>query len=98
MQTGKVKHYNNEKGYGFIKSGEEEYFFHISGLKNWAVGTSPEKDQEVSFKVVDGDRGPKAIEVTLLDGATAEAEAEVSNVVDFPAVDSEEDMDMEEAA
>lgn len=96
MQTGKVKHYNNEKGYGFIKSGEEEYFFHISGLKNWAPGMFPEKDQEVSFKVVDGDRGPKAIEVTLLDGA-AEGAVEGEESVDFPqAVDSEEDM--EEAA
>lgn len=95
MQTGKVKHYNNEKGYGFIKSetGEEEFFFHISGLKNWAPGTAPEKDDKVSFKVVDGDRGPKAIEVAKLDEGASEEE--VANVTDFP--QTEEDMDMEEA-
>jgi CspA family cold shock protein len=98
MQTGKVKHYNNEKGYGFIKSenGEEEFFFHISGLKNWAIGTSPEKDDKVSFKVVDGDRGPKAIEVAKLDEAASEEE--VANVTAFPQVEGADDMDMEEAA
>ena len=34
MNTGKVKFFNESKGYGFIKDVEsdEEYFVHVSGL------------------------------------------------------------------
>ncbi len=102
MQQGKVKHYNLEKGYGFIKADDgKEVFFHITGLdKSWGQ-TVPDKDMTVTFEVVDGDRGPKAINVTLA-GATADTEAvegeEATNVVDFPVTEDSEDMDMEEAA
>lgn len=57
---GKVKFFNRTKGFGFI-SGEnnKEYFVHESGIKQ---GTIDEND-EVTFDVEEGDRGPKAVNV-----------------------------------
>lgn len=60
---GKVKFFNRNKGFGFIV-GEDgnEYFVHFTGIKGEA--TLNEND-EVNFDVVEGDRGPKADNVTL---------------------------------
>jgi len=57
---GKVKFFNNEKGFGFI-AGEDgkEYFAHESGIKQGTIN----EDDEVSFDVEEGDRGPKAINI-----------------------------------
>lgn len=57
---GTVKFFNNEKRYGFITpdDGGEDYFVHASGVD----GTIKEDDQ-VTFEVEEGDRGPKAINV-----------------------------------
>ena len=56
---GKVKFFNNTKGFGFI-TGEDnkEYFVHESGVKQ-----SIDKDDEVTFDVEQGDKGPKAVNV-----------------------------------
>jgi CspA family cold shock protein len=58
---GKVKFFNGTKGFGFI-AGEDgkEYFVHKSGL---AEGTILNENDEVTFEVVEGDRGPKAEKV-----------------------------------
>jgi len=65
MQTGKVKFYNRSKRYGFI-SGEDgnDYFFHESGLTE---GIYVQDGDKVEFKVVDGDRGKKAVEISIID-------------------------------
>ena len=57
---GKVKFFNSEKGFGFI-AGEDnkEYFVHSSGIEE---GQLSEED-EVTFEVEEGDRGPKAVKV-----------------------------------
>ena len=61
MQQGTVKFFNNVKNFGFIAGDDgKEYFVHSSGLKE---GTSITEGDKVSFKVVEGDRGPKAEEV-----------------------------------
>ena len=64
MVEGTVKFFNSMKHFGFI-AGEDgkEYFVHSSGLKE---GISITEGDKVSFKVVDGDRGPKAEEVEKL--------------------------------
>ena len=64
MTEGTVKFFNEMKHFGFI-AGEDgkEYFVHASGLKS---GTSIREGDKVSFKVVDGDKGPKAEEVEKL--------------------------------
>lgn len=61
MTNGVVKFFNNVKRFGFI-SGEDgkEYFVHETGLKE---GTMIKEGDKVSFKVVEGDKGPKAEEV-----------------------------------
>ena len=62
---GTVKFFNVEKGFGFIKSSEDEkeYFVHISELKGCEKLNDEDK---VTFEVVDGKRGPMAGSVTLL--------------------------------
>ena len=57
---GKVKFFNRTKGFGFI-AGEDnkEYFVHESGIKKGPI----DENDEVSFDVEEGDRGPKAVNV-----------------------------------
>ena len=57
---GTVKFFNREKRFGFI-AGEDnkEYFVHESGIKEGSIG----ENDEVSFDVEEGDKGPKAVNV-----------------------------------
>ena len=58
---GKVKFFNEGKGFGFIAADDgKEYFVHISGLKE---GLSLAEGDAVTFDVEEGDRGPKAVNV-----------------------------------
>lgn len=58
---GKVKFFNQMKGFGFITGDDgKEYFVHQSGL---AEGTELNENDEVTFEVVQGDRGEKAEKV-----------------------------------
>jgi cold shock protein len=62
MSTGKVKFFNESKGFGFIKEdgSSKEYFVHISGL----VDEVREND-EVTFDLKEGKKGLNAINVKL---------------------------------
>ena len=65
MQTGKVKFYNREKRYGFITGDDGvDYFFHQSMLTD---DVQVRDEDKVEFKVVDGDRGKQASDVSLVD-------------------------------
>ena len=65
MQTGKVKFYNREKRYGFITGDDGvDYFFHQSMLNE---DVQVRDEDKVEFKVVDGDRGKQASDVSLVD-------------------------------
>ncbi len=59
---GKVKFFNESKGFGFIISEDgKEYFVHSTGL----VGTSSlSKDEAINFEIEQGEKGPKAVKVT----------------------------------
>ena len=73
---GTVKFFNNGKGFGFI-AGEDgkEYFVHMTDLNE---GVQLHDTDAVTFDVGEGDRGPKAINVSKGD-ASEEAPAEDSN-------------------
>lgn len=62
MSTGKVKFFNESKGYGFIKENgsNKEYFVHISGLVD-----KVKQDDQVSFELKEGKKGLNAISVKL---------------------------------
>jgi len=63
---GTVKWFNNQKGYGFIsdESGND-VFVHYSGLSMDGF-KSLEEGQEVEFEVVNGAKGPQAVNVVRL--------------------------------
>lgn len=57
---GKVKWFNAEKGFGFIESNEGgDVFVHFSAIQGEGFKTLDE-GQEVTFDVVQGNRGPQA--------------------------------------
>ncbi|USN45205.1 MAG: cold shock domain-containing protein [Candidatus Woesearchaeota archaeon] len=63
---GKVKFFDQTKGFGFIVSDDgKEYFVHQTGLE---PGVSLNENDVVTFDVVDGDRGPKADHVKKATG------------------------------
>jgi len=67
METGTVKWFNPRKGFGFItKSDDEEIFIHYSNIISDDDGfkTLYEND-EVSFDVEQGMKGPEAKNVTV---------------------------------
>lgn len=64
MQNGIVKWFNAEKGYGFIQQENgEDIFVHYSAIQEEGFKTL-EEGQEVSFEIVEGERGPQAANVT----------------------------------
>ncbi|MDG5470590.1 cold-shock protein CspD [Jeotgalibacillus sp. ET6] len=66
MQNGKVKWFNNEKGYGFLEiEGGEDVFVHFTAVQGDGY-KSLEEGQEVSFDIVEGNRGPQAANVVKL--------------------------------
>ena len=66
MQNGKVKWFNNEKGFGFIEvEGGDDVFVHFTAIQGEGY-KSLEEGQEVSFEIVDGNRGPQAANVVKL--------------------------------
>ena len=63
MNTGKVKWFNAEKGFGFIESSEgQDVFVHFSAIQTEGFKTL-EEGQEVTFEIVEGNRGPQAANV-----------------------------------
>ncbi|MCC3380512.1 cold-shock protein [Paenibacillus farraposensis] len=66
MQTGTVKWFNAEKGFGFIEvEGGSDVFVHFSAIQGDGFKTLDE-GQRVEFNVVEGNRGPQAENVVKL--------------------------------
>lgn len=62
--TGKVKWFNNAKGYGFIEQpGEQDIFVHYSAISGEGYKTLTQ-GEEVEFEVIDGPKGPQAENVS----------------------------------
>jgi CspA family cold shock protein len=63
MATGKVKWFNNSKGYGFIeKEGGGDLFVHYSAIQGDGFKTLNE-GENVDFEIADGSKGPQAVNV-----------------------------------
>ncbi|MFF2875697.1 cold-shock protein CspD [Gottfriedia sp. NPDC057991] len=63
---GKVKWFNNEKGFGFIEvEGGDDVFVHFSAIQTDGF-KSLEEGAEVSFDIVEGNRGPQAANVVKI--------------------------------
>jgi CspA family cold shock protein len=61
---GKVKWFNESKGFGFItREDGVDVFVHYTAIQDNGFKTLSE-GQEVSFEIADGPKGPKAINVT----------------------------------
>ena len=63
MHTGKVKFFNETKGYGFIVDDQngEEYFSHVTGL----IDKVRESDS-VEFELEEGKKGLNAVKVRVI--------------------------------
>jgi len=67
MNTGTVKWFNADKGFGFITvdGGGNDVFAHFSAISGDGF-KSLEEGQKVSFDVTTGDRGPQAANIIKL--------------------------------
>jgi CspA family cold shock protein len=65
MATGKVKWFNNSKGYGFIEQENgEDVFVHFSAIQSDGF-KSLDEGQTVEFEVTKGPKGLQAQNVTI---------------------------------
>ncbi len=66
MMKGVVRRFNNQRGFGFISDSEgNDVFVHYTGI-NGEGFKSLEEGQEVEFDIVQGEKGPQAVNVTKL--------------------------------
>ena len=66
IMKGVVRRFNNQRGFGFISDVDgNDVFVHYTGI-NGEGFKSLEEGQEVEFDVVQGEKGPQAVNVTKL--------------------------------
>jgi CspA family cold shock protein len=66
VRTGKVKWFNEAKGFGFIQQDEgPDVFVHFRAINSQGFKTLAE-GQRVQFTVTQGQKGPQAENVTVL--------------------------------
>ena len=74
MSMGRVKWFNNAKGYGFIlpEDESEDYFVHYSSIVMQGYKTL-KAGQQVSYETIDGPKGTHAVNVQPVDSAAEES-------------------------
>jgi CspA family cold shock protein len=64
--TGRVKWFNDRKGFGFIEvEGQKDVFVHYSAVQGEGFKSLKEGD-EVEFEVTQGPKGPQATNVKII--------------------------------
>ena len=77
-EKGVCEWFNDSKGYGFIKrKGGKDVFVHFSAIKKSGFKTLRE-GQEVTFEVVQGDKGLQAAEVEVVGDEENQPESEAT--------------------
>ena len=71
MFTGRVRHFNDKLGFGFIRAENGlDYFFHFSSLLIDGYKTTAAGDQ-VTFEVGEGKKGPVAQGIMIVKPAVS---------------------------
>jgi CspA family cold shock protein len=67
MPTGTVKWFSDDKGFGFITpdDGDKDLFVHHTGINSEGY-RSLQEGAKVSYEAEQGDKGPKAVNVTAI--------------------------------
>ena len=66
MTRGVVKEYDRLKGFGFIVGDDgEDYFVHVSGLREYLKGKGLRGGQKVSFDIDRDIKGDRAVNVRV---------------------------------
>jgi CspA family cold shock protein len=64
MPQGRVKRYERNAGYGFIETEQGDLFVHHTALRDRELLLA---GQQVEFQVEQGDRGPRAVNVRVIE-------------------------------
>ena len=95
MATGKVKWFNNAKGYGFIlpEEGGEDLFVHYSAIQMDGYKTL-KAGQDVQFEIVEGPKGLHAVNIQDLQAGEDDGSGPLGVSVDLDGVsDDGSDLD-----
>ena len=75
MPSGKVKFYDDQKGFGFISGDDgDQVFLHASSLPDGVTTLKP--GQKVEFGVVEGRRGEQALSLRVLEAPPSLSKAQ----------------------
>jgi CspA family cold shock protein len=81
MPTGKVRFYDEEKGFGFIASDDgQDVFLHASAVP---AGAIMKAGARLEFGIADGRKGPQALSVRVLEAPVSLAKAARKNPDDM---------------
>lgn len=67
INTGTVKWFNSDKGFGFIEQkSDSDVFVHFQQIQNSGGYKSLDEGQNVQFSVTQGPKGPQAENVSVI--------------------------------